>query len=483
MQPKAINSLLNGQAAPTAKNAAPVSDAAQPFGEMLSREVQNRQDAARPALPAAKPAARENSPAGQPRLASNAEAAGMRSRQETQRAQERHGAQERRNTQDAANAAANANADASAAAGQAKVQAANSNVNSGASPGKPASDAADKNSAREAPSTTDDDTAVAAETAPAAGSAAAALQAIVASLAPRAATPAVDSAIATATPGSRVAAASGPATAGLPGADAADATIAHDPAFDALMAQATQLSQTRESSKAIAGRGLPSAAEVPANATGAAANASLLPRGATIAGLAAKADTNLAAAALPAAVFVAEKETLATLPATAAPGPNLMQATGMAGASGNGADTLSPRVGTPAWDHALGQKVVWMAAGAEQSASLTLNPPDLGPVQVVINVSNAQADASFFSAQPEVRQALEAALPKLKEMLAEAGISLRQTSVGAGSPNQQGAADGRQAFGQARRGSGGSNATIGAVSEPTVRHNTSGGNGLVNTFA
>lgn len=102
------------------------------------------------------------------------------------------------------------------------------------------------------------------------------------------------------------------------------------------------------------------------------------------------------------------------------------------------AERLAPPVGTSAWDQALGQKVVWMVAGEQQSASLTLNPPDLGPLKVVLNVSNAQATATFSAAQPEVRQALEAALPKLREMLGEAGIQLGQASVNSGAPNQQG---------------------------------------------
>lgn len=111
-------------------------------------------------------------------------------------------------------------------------------------------------------------------------------------------------------------------------------------------------------------------------------------------------------------------------------------------AMGNTAsDKLTPRVGTPAWDQALGQKVVWMVAGEQQSASLTLNPPDLGPLQVVLNVSNSQATATFIAAQPEVRQALEAAMPKLRDMLSEAGIQLGQASVNSGAPNQQGGFD------------------------------------------
>lgn len=99
-------------------------------------------------------------------------------------------------------------------------------------------------------------------------------------------------------------------------------------------------------------------------------------------------------------------------------------------------DKLTPAVGTPAWDQALGQKIVWMAQGGEQTASLTMNPPDLGPMQVVLSVSNNQATVDFMAAQPEVRQALEAALPRLRDMMGESGIQLGQANVSAGGQQQ-----------------------------------------------
>ena len=105
-------------------------------------------------------------------------------------------------------------------------------------------------------------------------------------------------------------------------------------------------------------------------------------------------------------------------------------------------DRLTPAVGTPAWDQALGQKIVWMAQGGEQSASLTMNPPDLGPMQVVLSVSNNQATVDFMAAQPEVRQALEAALPRLRDMMSESGIQLGQANVSAGGQQQFAGADG-----------------------------------------
>jgi flagellar hook-length control protein FliK len=92
---------------------------------------------------------------------------------------------------------------------------------------------------------------------------------------------------------------------------------------------------------------------------------------------------------------------------------------------------IAPRVGTKGWDQAVGQKIVWMVAGGEQSAQLTLNPPDLGPVQVVLSISDNFVDASFVSSHLDVREAIESAAPKLREMMENAGISLSGFSVSA----------------------------------------------------
>lgn len=100
-------------------------------------------------------------------------------------------------------------------------------------------------------------------------------------------------------------------------------------------------------------------------------------------------------------------------------------------------DHIPAPLGSTAWDNQVSQKVVWMVGGADQTASLTLNPPDLGPVQVVLNVNNDQATVAFSSATPEVRAALENAMPRLREMLSDAGVTLGQASVNANMPDQR----------------------------------------------
>lgn len=156
----------------------------------------------------------------------------------------------------------------------------------------------------------------------------------------------------------------------------------------------------------------------------------------------------------------------------------------LAQAAGTPTDRLSARVGTPAWDNQVGQKVIFMAAGQDQSATLTLNPPDLGPLQVVLSVSNDQAQVTFSAAQPEVRAALENAMPKLREMMSESGLSLGNASVNDGSAEQrQAQGDSRAQGGRGAVGNGSGDGQGAAVEVPVRRGRVLGGNGAVDTFA
>lgn len=149
-------------------------------------------------------------------------------------------------------------------------------------------------------------------------------------------------------------------------------------------------------------------------------------------------------------------------------------------ASATSTDTLAPQVGSPGWDQALGQKVVWMVNGEQQSASLTLNPPDLGPLQIELKVANNQATANFTAGQQEVRQALESAMPKLREMLGEAGIQLGQANVSAGTPNNQ-----QNAFERPQQSSSQSASTDNGPDTPvpvTRTQTVTSRQGLVDTF-
>ena len=91
---------------------------------------------------------------------------------------------------------------------------------------------------------------------------------------------------------------------------------------------------------------------------------------------------------------------------------------------------IEARVGERGWDQGLGDKMVWMAGQKQQVAELHLNPPDLGPLKITLTLNHDQATAQFVSAHASVREAIETAMPRLREMLADSGITLGNTSVG-----------------------------------------------------
>jgi flagellar hook-length control protein FliK len=140
-------------------------------------------------------------------------------------------------------------------------------------------------------------------------------------------------------------------------------------------------------------------------------------------------------------------------------------------------------VSHPKWGDDFNQKITWLATQNQQSAELHLNPPQLGPIDVVVKVSGDQATALFTSPHAAVREAVEQALPKLRDMLADSGITLGNATVSDQAPKDQ-----QSAFAQKQAQSGSTSSPVsdnitpvaqqGVRSIPVSRHN-----GMVDTFA
>ncbi|WP_165795076.1 flagellar hook-length control protein FliK [Solimicrobium silvestre] len=144
-------------------------------------------------------------------------------------------------------------------------------------------------------------------------------------------------------------------------------------------------------------------------------------------------------------------------------------------------NAIAPPVGTPNWEQAVGQKISWMAVGGQQSASLTLNPPDLGPLQVVLSVNNQHVSATFISHQPEVRAALESAIPKLREMMGQSGIQLGECNVSSQTKQQQEFAQRQSNSTNSINSTNSSVSTVG-LTQLNQSDGGRGGIGLVDTF-
>ena len=127
-------------------------------------------------------------------------------------------------------------------------------------------------------------------------------------------------------------------------------------------------------------------------------------------------------------------------PASAAGGPS----TPAAGGQGLLLDTPFQR--QPEWQQSLGERVQWLIGQQLQGARIRLNPAHLGPMEVRIQVQNDQASIQFMSAHGVVRDALEAAVPRLRDMLDANGIDLVDVDVsGQSFAEQQHQAEGHRA--------------------------------------
>ncbi len=83
----------------------------------------------------------------------------------------------------------------------------------------------------------------------------------------------------------------------------------------------------------------------------------------------------------------------------------------------------------PQWGQALGERVLWCVNRNSSTAQLSLNPPDLGPLEIRISLDQDRAHVLFVSPHEAVREAISAAVPRLQDMLGEAGIQLLDVGI------------------------------------------------------
>lgn len=228
-----------------------------------------------------------------------------------------------------------------------------------------------------------------------------------------------------------------PTLAPFPGAVPADPALADAPADDAAAGDAALLSVFLDAARGLLGQPPAAPADGAAATALPAADGIDAAAGAPAGGLPAivAAPDKMAGDALPAATL--PRELPADLPLAAAADP-AQAAPASAARSERPADLPAARVDTPVgsrgWDAEVGQRLVWMVNRNEGRAELTLTPPQMGRIEVTLSTSGDQTNAVFVAASPAAREALENALPRLRELLADAGVTLGQASVNADTP-------------------------------------------------
>lgn len=95
-----------------------------------------------------------------------------------------------------------------------------------------------------------------------------------------------------------------------------------------------------------------------------------------------------------------------------------------------GLQVISQGVRSPQWNHALAHRVTYMANNKIQEAKITLNPEKLGSIQVKLNIDkDQQVHVSMTAQHGTTREAIENAMPRLKEMLEAAGVGFGSLDV------------------------------------------------------
>ena len=104
-------------------------------------------------------------------------------------------------------------------------------------------------------------------------------------------------------------------------------------------------------------------------------------------------------------------------------------ASGQPAAAPTASATVPVPFGQAGWGQAFGNQVVWVVNQGMPAAQLHLSPPDLGPMSVRVSMEQDQGSMAFSSPHAMVREAIEAALPRLRDMLDSQGITLVDVNV------------------------------------------------------
>jgi hypothetical protein len=152
-----------------------------------------------------------------------------------------------------------------------------------------------------------------------------------------------------------------------------------------------------------------------------------------------------------------------------------------AGVAQQATDLVSTPVRDSAWGEQIGERVVMMAGNQLKMAEIRLTPAELGPLRVRVSVEDGAANVTFHAQHAVTREAIEQALPRLREMLAENGLSLGQADVG-----EHGVAQGdrdRRADDQVQNQVAGEANDVDMADERDAGSRVKTSNGLVDTFA
>lgn len=90
---------------------------------------------------------------------------------------------------------------------------------------------------------------------------------------------------------------------------------------------------------------------------------------------------------------------------------------------------ISAALGSERWGKEFDQQLLGIAMRGDKQVALHLNPRELGPLTVELKIVDNQAHIQFLSNHLSVRNAVEQAIPQLRDIFDQQGIALGDTGV------------------------------------------------------
>ena len=89
------------------------------------------------------------------------------------------------------------------------------------------------------------------------------------------------------------------------------------------------------------------------------------------------------------------------------------------------------------WGDQFNQHIMWLGQQKIKTAMIKINPPELGPLEITLKMDKQSAQLNINSHSIVVRDALDQALPRLREMMNEQGLQLGQVNIESNAKNQE----------------------------------------------
>ncbi|MDF1929239.1 flagellar hook-length control protein FliK [Legionella pneumophila] len=90
------------------------------------------------------------------------------------------------------------------------------------------------------------------------------------------------------------------------------------------------------------------------------------------------------------------------------------------------------------WSEQLSEHIVWLGHQDVKSALIKIHPEELGPLEINVKVVKDNASVNISTHSVYVKEIVDQAIPRLREMMAQQGINLSEVHIGTDTSSRQG---------------------------------------------